>query len=190
MDEQSRLTYLTRHYYELQGTRAIPAWLSILVLQAEPHTSNGIGWAMVFAAIGLMGLWSWLAGRYYERQFGRVESGWISIPTSRIYWFLVMGVVVFSFYRVIFDGYNGGLPYVFALVWSSPVFNGENPLLRRVYYAAAGAVVVGATYWLQTHHGGSRPVIAIQCIVLVVLGVADHMLLMSLRGPAHEGAVA
>jgi hypothetical protein len=190
MDDQSRLTYLTRHYYDLQGIRTAPTWISLLVFQVTPKSSNGLAWAMVFLTLGLMSLWSWLAQRYYARRFGRVESTWIFLPTSRLYWGLLLGAVAFSMYRVIFTNHYGDLPYIFTLVWMSPLFNSENPLLRRAYYAVAGAVVISLTYYIQFNRIGNKFVIAIQCIVLLALGLADHLLLMSLRTPAHEDAVA
>jgi hypothetical protein len=140
--------------------------------------------------MGLMAWWSWWAGRYYAHRFGRVESTWIPLPTSRLYWSLVMGCFIFSMYRIIFTSYRGDLPYMFTLVWLSPLFNGENPLVRRIYYAVAGALVLSSTYYLQFNHIGNNFIIAIQCVVLLALGLADHLLLMSLRAPAHEDAVA
>ncbi len=190
MDDQGRLTYLTHHYYDLQGIRTAPTWISLLVFQVTPNSSNGFAWAMIFLTLGLMSLWSWLAGRYYARRFGRVESTWISFPTSGIYWSLALGFFAFSIYRIIFTGYHGDLPYMFTLVWLSPLFSGENPLQRRVYYAVAGALVISSTYYLQLNHREIKYIIAIQCVVLLALGLADHLLLMSLRTPAHEDAVA
>lgn len=145
---------------------------------------------MVFLTLGLMALWSSLAGRYYARWFGRVESAWIFPPTSRFYWGLLVGFFIVSTYRIFFTSYHDDAPYIFTLVWLRPLFSRENPLLRRAYYAVAGALVIFSTFYLQLNHRGNTFIIAIQCIVLLTLGLADHLLLMSLRTPTREDAVA
>lgn len=198
MDDRTRLTYLTRYYYQLQGIRTAPALLSILAIQIDtlmPAPYNHGHAAMlidgaVLLTIVLMGLWSWLAGRYYQRRFGRIDADWITLPTSRLYWSLFLGSVIFAFYRIIFTSFRGDLPYLFTLVWISPLFNEENPPVRRIYYAFAGAFVVSTTLFIQLTHRDNRFIIAIQCIVLLALGLADHLLLMSLRAPVREEADA
>jgi hypothetical protein len=197
-DDSTRLTYLTRYYYELQGIRTAPAWLSILAIQIDtmmpPSCNHGhlalLIDTIVLLTIVLMGLFSWLAGRYYRHQFGWLQPTWIIFPKSRLYWSLLLGSVIFAFYRIIFTSSRGDLPYIFTLVWISPFFNKENPPIRRMYYALAGAVVVSTALCIQLAHWGNRIIIAIQCVVLLALGLADHLLLMSLRAPVREEADA
>jgi len=198
MDDRTRLTYLTRYYYELQGIRTAPAWLSILAIQIgtlmPPSYNHGhialLIDTLVLLTIVLMGLFSWMAGRYYRHQFGWLQANWINLPASRFYWSLMLGSVIFAFYRIIFTSVREDLPYIFTLVWISPLFNKENPPIRRMYYALAGALVVSTTLYIQLAHWDNRIIIAIQCVVLLALGLADHLLLMSLRAPVREEADA
>jgi hypothetical protein len=202
MDDRSRLTYLTRHYYELQGIRTAPVWLTLLVCETD---SLGIakfdgfgaeidGPALHFFAtllwIGLMAYFSWLAGRYYHRRFGWLTPEWIAFPTSRVYWSLYIGCFVWCIYCIVFSGFRGELPYVFTIVWISPLFKAENPPLRRIYFALAGALVVSSTLFIQLTQRNNALIIVIQCIALVALGIADHLLLMSLCTPPREDADA
>jgi hypothetical protein len=199
MDEHSRLTYLTRHYYELQGIRTAPVWLSTLAIQMNTmiptpsHNARRFDMAIsaiVLLTIGLMGLWIWLAGRYYRKEFGWLDPTWITLPTSRLYWSLFLGSAIFSFYRIIFTSFRGDLPYIFTVVWISPLFNEENPRIRRIYFALAGAVVICSTLFIQLTHRDNALILVIQCLVLLTLGIADHLLLMSLCKPPREDAHA
>jgi hypothetical protein len=70
------------------------------------------------------------------------------------------------------------------------LFNNENPPLRRIYFALAGAVVVFSALFLQLNHWDGRIIVVIQCLVLLALGIADHLLLMSLCTPPREDADA
>ncbi|MGA9671290.1 MAG: hypothetical protein WBQ94_18915 [Terracidiphilus sp.] len=193
MDESSRLIYLTRHYYELQGIRTAPMWLCFLAMQRHPNAVhfNGI-WQDLFSSIVmcLMVLFSWLAGRYYRRRFGWLNPTWISLPKSGLYWSLVLCLSIWSFFSLVFLGFLGCLPYVLTLVWISPLFNKENLPLRCFYFAMAGAVVVFSALFLQLTHQDGRIIVVIQCLVLLALGIADHLLLMSLLAPARETADA
>ncbi|MGA7831385.1 MAG: hypothetical protein WCA21_10520 [Terracidiphilus sp.] len=195
MDDQSRLTYLTRYYYELQGIRTAPLWLCGLVFQVNIYFDSGYskGYFRVLfllTAIGLMGLFMWLAGRYYRHRFGWLNPTWISLPDSRVYWSLYWFVGIWAFYCIFISHFRGFFPYVFTIVWISPLFNAENPPVRRIYFGLAGAVVIFSALFLQIAHGDGRIIIAIQCVVLLALGVADHLLLMSLCTPPNENADA
>jgi len=101
-----------------------------------------------------------------------------------------MCLAIWSFFSLIFLGFLGNLPYVLTLVWISPLFNKENLPLRRIYFAVAGAVVVFSALFLQITHRDGRIIVVIQCLVLLALGIADHLLLMSLLAPAREAADA
>jgi hypothetical protein len=193
MDDQGRLTYLTRHYYELQGIRTAPMWLAFLATQANPNIAHFRGIRYDVAALMAMGLlffFSWLAGRYYRRRFGWLDPTWIAFPTSRFYWSLFLGLSIWSFYSIVFLHFRGNLPFALTLAWISPLFNNENPPLRRIYFALAGAVVVFSALFLQLNHWDGRIIVVIQCLVLLALGIADHLLLMSLCTPPREDADA
>jgi hypothetical protein len=202
MDDQSRLTYLTRHYYELQGIRTAPLLLTFLVFQTDSlgiaqfagikGIFNGhlLNFFVTFLWIGLMGLFSWLAGRYYRRQFGWLSPNWVAFPTSRVYWSLNLGCFVWCLYCIAVSGFRGELPYLFTIVWISPLFNAENPPLRRVYFALAGSLVVLSTLFIQLTHRNNALIFIMQIVAILALGIADHQLLMSLCIPPREEADA
>jgi hypothetical protein len=191
MDDRARLTYLTRHYYELQGIRIAPMWLCLLAMQMD----NIAGYASsarndVFAIIAMFAMvfFMWLAGRYYRSRFGRLDPQWISLPTNLFYWCIVFCFFVWSIYSLVFLQFFGNLPYWFTIIWISPLFNAENPPLRRIYFAIAGAVVIFSALFLQLTHRDGSIIIVIQCLVLIALGIADHLLLMSLLPRTREPA--
>jgi len=193
MDERARLTYLTRYYYELQGIRTAPFWIYLAVIQVNPssvYSDTNFRDLLRLAAVGLMCVLTWLGGRYYRRRFGWLNPTWITYPTSRVYWGLFLGSVVWAICCIVFSHFRGFFPYVFTIVWISPLFNAENLPVRRIYFALAGLVVVSSALFLQTAHWDGRIIIVIQCVVLLALGVADHLLLMSLCTPPLENADA
>jgi hypothetical protein len=92
MDDRTRLTYLTRHYYELQGIRTLPLWIYFVAIQPGDNPVHLKGPAQAvfpFIAVGLAGLFAWLGGQYFRRRFGWLDSTWI-FPKSRIYWGLYL----------------------------------------------------------------------------------------------------
>jgi hypothetical protein len=54
----------------------------------------------------------------------------------------------------------------------------------------AGAVVIFFALFLQLNHWDGRIIDVIQCLVLLALGIADHLLLMSLCTPVRGNANA
>jgi hypothetical protein len=193
MDDCSRLTYLTRYYYQLQGIRTLPLWIYLVVIQPNGNTVYSKGPAQAvfpMIAVGLAGVFVWLGGRYYRRRFGWLNPTWITYPTSRVYWSLFLGSFIWAIYCIVFSGFHGFFPYAFTIVWISPLFNAENPLLRRAYFALAGMMVVSSALFLQIAHWDGRIIIFVQCFVLLALGIADHLLLMSLCTPPREDADA
>jgi len=196
MDDRSRLTYLTRYYYELQGIRTLPMWLYFVAIQPINNSAYFTYFKgpardlFPFIAVGLAGVFTWLGGRYYRRRFGWLNPTWITYPTSRVYWSLFLGSFVWAIYCIVFSHFRGYFPYAFTIVWISPLFNAENLPIRRIYFALAGLVVVSSALFLQIAYSDGRIIIVIQCAVLLALGVADHLLLMSLCTPPREDADA
>jgi hypothetical protein len=192
MDDRTRLTYLTRHYYELQGIRTLPLWIYFVAIQPGDNPVHLKGPAQAvfpFIAVGLAGLFAWLGGQYFRRRFGWLDSTWI-FPKSRIYWGLYLGSFIWAMYCIFFSHFHGFFPYAFTIVWISPLFDKENPVLRHAYFALAGLAVFSSAMFLQITHSDGRIIIVIQCVVLLALCIADHLLLMSLCTPPGDGADA
>lgn len=193
MDQHSRLTYLTRYYYELQGIRTAPFWLYLALIQVNPcsvYSDTSIRDLLRLAAVGLMCVFTWLGGRYYRRRFGWLNPTWIGLPKSQVYWTLFWGSFIWAIYCIVVSRFRGYFPYAFTIVWISPLFNAENLPVRRIYFALAGLVVVSSALFLQIARWDGRIIIIIQCVVLLALGTADHLLLMSLCTPPREEADA
>jgi hypothetical protein len=193
MDDQSRLTYLARHYYELQGIRTAPWWLAIVAMLAGSKPAYSGTWIkdlLGTLVMFLMLFFSWLAGRYYRRRFGWLNPSWITLPKSLFYWSIVLCFFIWNIYALSFLHFFGNMPYWITILWISPLFNKENPPIRRIYFAMAGAVVIFFALFLQLNHWDGRIIDVIQCLVLLALGIADHLLLMSLCTPPREDADA
>jgi hypothetical protein len=196
MDDQIRLTYLTRYYYELQGLRTAPLWLFfVLTIPAAPYLNEPIGAAFPLIAVGLMGIFTWLGGRYYRRRFGWLNPAGNNFPKSRVYWSLYWGAGVCAICCIFSSHFFSSrffelFPILFIIVWINPLFNTENPLVRRTYYALGGIVVAPSALFLLIAHWDGRIIIVIQCIVLLALCLADHLLMMSLCIPPRDNADA
>jgi len=193
MDDQSRLTYLARHYYELQGIRIAPLWFFWIVMLAKPGFFERHG-VLILVPLGLVWLWPWLAGRYYSRRFGMVNPTWSVLPTRRIYWSLSFALcfMVWMMYCICCDrDFFWSMPYIIpVLYFGPPLFDSENPTLRRVYYALAATLSVASIVFIQLTHRESSQIFVILCLIALALCIADHLLLMSLCIPPRENADA
>jgi MFS family permease len=145
---------------------------------------------LVTLVMFLMIFVSWLASRFYRRRFGWLDPTWITLPTNLFYWSIVLCFLIWSLYALILLQFFGSLPYWLTIIWISPLFNEENPPIRRIYFALAGTVVISSTLFIQLTHRNNTLILVIQCVVLLALGVADHLLLMSLCTPPREDAHA
>ncbi len=189
MKDQKRLTYLTRHYYELQGIRIAPLWFFWIVILAKPTYFERHG-VFILVAAGLVWLWPWLASRYYKRRFGLVNPAWRIFTTGRIYWSLSISLcfMVWMIYCICFDkDFFWSMPYYVPILYCGPpLFDSENPPLRRVYYALAATLSVASTMLIQLTHRENSLIFVILCLIALALCVADHLFLMSLCIPLRE----
>jgi hypothetical protein len=202
MDNHARLTYLPSHYYELQTLRFAPLWiasLASLVYNAHPghwipHGPAG----RTLPSLGLLAievLWYWMTMRYYRWRLGQLEVN-LSLHTIGFNWwmlYLVLGNCAhFSWSETPYAWRNtpwpsGLLIAFFMLVY---VLILRTPFARRAVYATGGAVVVAVSILSSFHGWNARAFIATVCLTALALGLADHLLLMSLRKPLQEEANA
>jgi len=202
MDDQIRLTYLPRHYYELQSLRFAPFWiasLACLIYNSLPGHWVARGPAgRVLPDLGVYAveiLWYWLTMRYYRWRIGQmeVEQNIISIGFP---WWLIWFTMDMSstkpWSHVPWSWTSN--PWLRA-IWIVvllllPLIDTKNPLARRVAYLLASAAVAFVTVLSVVYGWDTRPFIATTCLTALALGVADHMLLMTLRAPVREEANA
>jgi hypothetical protein len=77
---------------------------------------------------------------------------------------------------------------VIAIMLILPTFDSQNSLARRVEYAVGSALIATVTTLSSLCRWDARGFIAITCVTVLALGIADHVLLMSLRAPRREDA--
>ena len=198
MDEQARLTYLTRHYYDLQGVRLAPFWVALLILfyRMQPSTlrgkafGTGVPLAGVLGAIAFQVLWFWAANRYYRRRFGWLRPTAYNYNAGSQKWRNLLLLACPFVWLVDRDVARLWIPYLLALALGWPVFDAADPRVRRVGYGVGGAIVAAAAVVSGFAHLGPAVVVFILCLTMLVLGAADHVLLLTLRAPVRENADA
>jgi len=201
MDNQNRLTYLARYYYTLQGIRFAPLWSAFLCLFLymrlftvnREALSVGALWSLLLGLLALQVLWFWMAKRYYRRRFGWLRPDPLRFSKKRpqgpifyIAWLFFFAWMIYC--RVIHS--SEFFPYLLALFLCQPVLDAENPRIRRICYGlGCGLIVASALCTRFAHLDGSLYIVALFAVMLV-LGIADHMLLLSLMAPYREDADA
>lgn len=190
VDEQSRLTYLTRHYYELQNVRIAPFWVACLfafyLFNNGSANCDCLRWGFLWPVIGLLAftaVWYWLAGRYYRQRFGWLAETPRSVPKLEAWLLLLTWIGLF--YKIPTRA-HAWFPYLLALLVSKPVFDAGNLRVRRIYYGAGGGLIVASGLVSWVAHLGMGAIVWTVCLVELGLGVADHLLVMSLRAPERE----
>jgi hypothetical protein len=72
------------------------------------------------------------------------------------------------------------------------MLDAENPQLRRAAYGAGGGLIAASALFVQLAHRdvhrNATIYAVILCVVMLALGIGDHLLLMSLRAPVLEDA--
>jgi hypothetical protein len=200
MHDRGRLTFLTRYYYDLQGVRFAPLWIGGLCLLFAwmPHYAHRdrIGWEAVwFALSGLLAVqmsWYWMTNRYYRRRFG-----WLKPDPYRFakrqrpelfWWILLLSLTGWAVYcRVHHTG--AFLPYMLAFVMTQPVYNAENPPIRRISYGVGAGLIAGSAMLNRLTGADGAVYFATLCVIMLGLGIADHLLLLGLT-PARVVADA
>ncbi len=201
MDYQNRLTYLTRYYYTLQGVRFAPLWSAFLCLFLymrlfavnREALSAGALWSLLLGLLALQVLWFWMAKRYYRWRFGWLKPDPLRFTKKRpqgpifyIVWLSFFAWVIYS--RVTHS--SEFFPYLLALFLCQPVLDAENPRIRRICYGlGCGLIVASALCTRLAHLDGSLYIVTLLAVMLA-LGIADHLLLLSLMTPSREDADA
>lgn len=197
MDNQSRLTFLTQYYYELQGVRFAPLWVAGLVLGLVqmPHDvqPSGCGWGAAWSALGallaIQVLWYWVANEYYRRRYGWLKPDPFRFvdrrPTERVWSiFILSSLALVIFCRL--NHWGSFFPYFVALLMCQPVLNPENPLIRRINYGTGGGLVAASALISTFAHLDGAIYFVTLCGVMLALSLADHLLLISLMTPPRE----
>jgi hypothetical protein len=202
MNDQDRLTYLPRHYYDLQTLRFAPLWigqLAWLAYNMRPGHWVAQGPAgRVLPSLALLtatALWYWLTMRYYRWRLGRLEVKQ-TILTMGFSWFWIFMALDQSA-----QSPWGETPWawrqtpwfagpIIAILLFLPVIDFRDRLARRIRYAVASAVIAATTVFSALRGWDAKPFIVTVCLTALALGLADHLLLMSLRTPAREDADA
>jgi hypothetical protein len=201
MDNQNRLTYLTRYYYALQGVRFAPLWgtflclflyLRVFAMNSEALSAGAL-WTLLLGLLALQVLWYWMAKRYYRRRFGWLKPDPLRFVKKRpqgpifyIVWLIFLAWMIYC--RVIHS--SEFFPYLLALLLCQPVLDVENPRIRRICYGlGCGLIVASALSNRIAHLDGTLYIVTLFAVMLA-LGIADHLLLLSLMTPPNEDADA
>jgi len=199
MDDRRRLTFLTRHYYDLQGVRFAPLWIAglFLLLVWMPHYAqcDCIGWgALCYALGGLLAiqvLWYCTANWYYRRRFGWLRPAPYRFakmkPCGPLWWIFLLSLTVWAIYCKL-NHTAAFIPYLLAFFLTQPAYNAENPPIRRITYGVGAGLVAASALlnWLTRSDGAIY--VATLCVTMLGLGIADHLLLLTLLTPARENA--
>lgn len=194
MDERARITFLTKSYSALQGLRFAPVWFFLAILPLvsllPDHRPTFVRDYTRIAMLLFCGIWIWLAGRYYRRRYGSVQS---KLHT----WWYPLGIVGAVAIWVLCCWIDEKNPLVSfqALWWTCclgwPGLTSPNRT-RRFYYGVAAIIMlvvsllpltgrIAASQILSADHPFG--LILLACGMLI-LGVLDHLLLVRMFSPA------
>jgi hypothetical protein len=198
--DRERLTFLTRYYYDLQGVRFAPLWIGglLLLFAWMPHYAHRdhIGWGAVCYALGgllaVQALWYWVAKSYYRRRFGWLKPDPYRFAKQQrpglFWWIVLLSLTGWAIYcRVHRTG--AFLPYMLAFFMTQPVYNAENPPIRRITYGVGAGLIAASALLSWTMNLDGAIYFASLCFIMLGLGIADHLLLLGLT-PARDGADA
>jgi|SRR5579863_7027703 len=201
MDDHRRLTFLTRYYHNLQGMRFAPLWIAglFLLFAWMPHYAkyDHLGWgAFCFALAGLLaiqGLWFAMATWYYRRRFGWLKPDPYRFadrkPGGQLWWVIMLSMTVWAIYCRL-NHTAAFFPYFLAFALTQPLYNGENPPIRRINYGVGAGLIVASALLNWLTRSGGVIFFATLCVIMLALGVADHILLLGLLPPQRENADA
>ncbi len=189
MECPERIRLITKSYYSLQGLRWAPLGLLLALMpwigSLPDHLPIYICYCLAIATFLFCGSWMWLAGRYYRRRFGRVESK----PQSG--WAYIFGLAYGAGYFLctLADDKNSPVSFV-ALFWAfclviQAVAIGGIPV-RRYYYSIAAVCVtilalMPSTGWIAANQllSASHPSgMVFVGLVLTAVSLLDHFQLV------------
>jgi hypothetical protein len=200
MDNRTRLTYLTRYYYDLQGVRFAPLWIyGLIAVFLAPvcvnwkPLSTREGVTLLLCLLALEVLWYCLANLYYRRRFGWLKPDPLRIakkiprePQFFIVWMLFLSWMIYC--RIIHS--SAYFPYLLALFLCQPSFDTGNPWMRRIYYCIGSGLIAASALFNWFSHQDGEIYFVTMLIVMLALGFADHLLLLSLISPRRKDADA
>jgi MFS family permease len=201
MDDHSRLTFLTRYYYNLQGVRFAPLWIAgpFIVFAWMPYYAkhDHLGWGAFCYALGavlaIQVLWYSIATLFYRRRFGWLKPDpfrFAKPKTNRpLWWVFMLSLTVWAIYCRT-NHSAAFFPYFLAFIFTQPVYNVENPPIRRIAYGVGAALIAAAALLNWFNRADGIIFFATLCVIMLALGVADHLLLLGLLTPPRENADA
>ncbi len=184
MEQRYRLTFLARHYYDLQGVRLVPVWVAGIFATFLPLPDGPKGVFGLIAGLAAIEIvWFWLARRYYRTHFGWLKPDPLRFlrTTPRgwpfwLWWAASAAVLLYCWFA------NSRLWVVFWLIslMAEQAVETENPAFRRMYYGVGAVIITLVGTLSRLEHWDSRGVVAITCAGMIAVAIADHMLLLRL----------
>jgi hypothetical protein len=201
MENLARVRLITKSYRSLQGLRFAPLWFFLALKPwsgfLPNHRPTFIADYLTIATFLFCMSWIWLAGGYYRRRFGRVESQ----PQSGWVWLLGLAFLVGYVLCMFADDKNPPVSFV-ALWWASwlacqaLLLSGIS--VRRYYYGIAAVCVtvlalapstgwVAANQLLSPRHPSGLVFVG---LALATVSLLDHFQLVRMFEHSSEGANA
>jgi hypothetical protein len=201
MDDHRRLTFLTRYYYNLQGVRFAPLWIAGLFLlfawmphyAKYDHIGAGAFCYALGAVLAIQVLWYSLATWYYRRRFGWLNPDPYRFakrkPDAPLWWTIMLPMTAWAIYCRV-NHSAAFFPYFLAFIFTQPVYNAENPPIRRVAYGIGAGLITASALLNRFNRADGAIFFATLCVIMLALAIADHLLLLSLLTPPRENADA
>jgi hypothetical protein len=199
MHDRRRLTFLTHYYYDLQGVRFAPLWIAglFLLFAWMPHYAkyDHIGWKAFCYAIGsvlaIQVLWYSMGTWYYRRRFGWLKPDPYRFakrkPNAPLWWIFALSLTVWAIYCGV-NHTAAFFPYFLAFFLTQPVYDAENPPIRRVAYGVGAALIAASALLNRFTSSDGAIFFATLCVIMLALAIADHLLLLGLLTPPRESA--
>lgn len=155
-----------------------------------------VGWGVgltLLVVLAIEVLWYCLSNGYYRKRFGWLKpASCHPAPKGQFYKLFILLLIVVCLYYM--GSHSRSLlsymPYLFALIMMQPVFDAGNFKIRRVIYSVAGVLIAAAASVSWLSHSDESIGFVTVCFIMFALGLADHLLLISLRTPVQENADA
>lgn len=198
MEKYDRLSYLTRHYYDLQGLRLAPLWVAGLLIapvRSQLGVTGKIALAVGFLLVFL--LWFWLISRYYRTHFGwskpvlplfarRTPPRWFHL----LFLFALFALILVPAFVPFSVRPSMWVPFYFAYMVSNFLFDSEAPRARTICYGAGVTLLIVAGLLGLFRVGNPLMLFTAMCATMLALAITDHLLLLHLFGTAGEEADA